>query len=219
MIPRALIVAGLLIAGAVYLNSASKTESVAMRQSLSGLPAQIGNWNGEGSTEFDKRTLEVLGVDDYINRQYSDSTNALLGLYIGYYNSQSQGDTIHSPMNCLPGAGWNPIEKDILSIPVLMKGQLQPANIKINRIVIQKNMDRQVVFYWYQSHGRVVASEYWGKIFTVIDAIRTNRTDAALVRVIGPVAGKEEKAKTSAEQKAIDFIKALFPLLDQYIPN
>jgi EpsI family protein len=219
MIPRAFIAAGLLIAGAFYLNSASRLEPMPMRQSLTGLPAQIGDWSEERSTEFDSSTLKVLGVDDYINRQYSDSSNAVINLYIGYYKSQRQGDTIHSPMNCLPGAGWNPTEKDVLSVRASENNDPQNMNFKTNRLVIQKGMDRQVVLYWYQSHGRVVASEYWGKIYTVLDAIRTNRTDAALVRVISPVIGSEKTAETSAEQKAIDFAKNLFPLLDQYIPN
>jgi EpsI family protein len=219
MIRRAFIAAGLLIAGAFYLNSASRLEPVPIRQSLSGLPAQIGNWSEERSTDFDNSTLKVLGVDDYINRQYYDSVNATISLYIGYYRSQRQGDTIHSPLNCLPGAGWNPTEKDTLTFSVLKNADYQNGNIKINRLVIQKGMDRQVVLYWYQSHGRVVASEYWGKIYTVIDAIRTNRTDAALVRVISSVAGMDEAAETMAEKKTMDFVKSLFPLLGQYIPD
>jgi EpsI family protein len=219
MIRRALIIAGLLIAGALYLNSASKSEPIQIRRSLSSMPIQIGNWNGERSTEFDSRTLKILGVDDYVNRQYFDSTNATISLYIGYYRSQRQGASIHSPMNCLPGAGWNPIEKNILSVPVQKIGDLQIGIIKINRILIQKGSEQQMVLYWYQSHGRVVASEYWGKIFTVIDAIRTNRTDAALVRVISPVAGMEGATETIAEQKTMDFVKSLFPLLGQYIPD
>jgi EpsI family protein len=219
MIRRALIVGCLLIAGAFYLHSASKSEPKPTRQALSGLPGRIGNWQENRSSELDSRTLKVLGVNDYISRQYSDSTNTAVDLYIGYYYSQRQGESIHSPLNCLPGSGWNPVEKDFLTIPIQQNAGLQNGNIKINHIVIQKGLDRQVVIYWYQSHGRVIASEYLGKIYSVVDAIRTNRTDAALVRVICPVNGSQEEAKTIAEQKAIDFAKGLFPLLDQYIPN
>jgi EpsI family protein len=219
MIRRALIVGGLLITGAFYLHSASKTEPMPIRQSLSGMPGQIGDWAWKRSTEFDTRTLKVLGVNDYISRQYYDLSDTAVDLYVGYYASQRQGQTIHSPLNCLPGSGWNPIEKSVLTIPIQQSASLQNGNLKINRIVIQKGMDKQVVIYWYQSHGRIVASEYWGKIFTVIDAIRTNRTDAALVRVISSVTGSNDEAEYIAEHKAIDFVKGLFPMLDRYIPN
>jgi EpsI family protein len=216
MIRRALIIAGLLIAGALYLNSAARMEPVPIRQSLSGLPRQMGNWSMTEEIEFDNNTLKVLGVDDYVNRIYRGSEGVFINLYIGFYRSQRQGDTIHSPLNCLPGAGWNPKEKDILNVSILDSKKYR--NYEINKLIIQKNTDQQVVLYWYQGHGRVVSSEYWGKIYTVLDAIRTNRTDAALVRVISPVIGSEEAAKAKAERDAGDFVKALFPLLDKYLP-
>ena len=91
--------------------------------------------------------------------------------------------------------------------------------VEINRIIILKGIDRQLVLYWYQSHGRVVASEYWGKIYTVLDALRTNRTDAALVRVICPVQGTDDSAKSYSETQAIEFVKSFYPLLASYIPD
>jgi EpsI family protein len=186
---------------------------------LSEFPNMIGAWSEESSTQFDQDTLKVLGVDDYINRNYSESPKKTIGLYIGYYLSQRQGDTIHSPMNCLPGAGWNPIRKEYLKIPVAESASTAAHEIAINRIIIQKGLDVQVVLYWYQSHGRVIANEYWSKIYTVFDAMRTNRTDAALVRVISPVRGSEESFIRKSEEDATDFVKNLFPILDEYLPN
>ncbi|MBZ5496021.1 MAG: EpsI family protein [Acidobacteriia bacterium] len=224
MVGRALIVSCLLVAGAVYIGFASKSEPVPIRRSLSELPARIGVWEGEGATELDPTTLRVLGVDDYTNRRYFGTAGASVGLYIGYYRSQRQGNTIHSPLNCLPGAGWNPVEKDILPISInagaVSEGADPPqTEFRINRIVIQRGMDKQVVLYWYQSHGRVVASEYWGKIYAVLDAIRTSRTDAALVRVISPVTSAGEAGETTAEQNAVTFVRDLLPLLGQYLPD
>jgi EpsI family protein len=89
------------------------------------------------------------------------------------------------------------------------------APIEVNRYVIAKGLDRQLVLYWYQSHGRVIASEYWAKIFLTLDAIRLNRTDGALVRVITPIRGSE----VAAEREAVQFVQTLFPLLGQYLPG
>jgi EpsI family protein len=139
-------------------------------------------------------------------------------LYIGYYESQRQGDTIHSPLNCLPGSGWEPVSKSYVSIPV-EAGSHASANILVNQYVIQKGLDRQVVLYWYQSHGRVVANEYRSKIFMVYDAVRLNRSDAALVRVVSPVIGGDPGAEARAGDRAVAFVKTMFPLLDRYLPS
>jgi len=87
----------------------------------------------------------------------------------------------------------------------------------VNRVIIEKGLDRQLVLYWYQSHGRVVASEYWGKIYTVVDALRYNRTDAAMIRVMTPL--NDQSPEQAAEARAVQFVQALFPQLSQYLPE
>jgi EpsI family protein len=149
-------------------------------------------------------------------RTYARAGAGVVGLYVGFYATQRQGASIHSPLNCLPGAGWVPTQRSYLplTVPTDTGGARQ---LELNRIVIEKGLDREVVLYWYQSHGRVVASEYWGKMYSVLDAIRINRTDAALVRIVAPVnpaAGVEE-----AEQRATEFARALFPLLGNFLPS
>jgi EpsI family protein len=225
VINRILIVACILVAGAVYLLSASKSEPTPIRQPLQNIPAHIGRWDLLQSTDLDPKILAILGVDDYLNRLYREPRGGVANLYIGYFMSQREGEAIHSPLNCLPGAGWNPMQKEIidLNLPDSTEFEESTANkaesIKVNRILIQKGLDRQVVLYWYQSHGRIVANEYWGRIYTVLDAIRTNRTDAALVRVICPVRTLESSAVKDSESNAVDFALAVYPLLEQYLPR
>ena len=166
---------------------------------------------------MDAKILAVLGVDDYLNRVYTSPDRAQLGLYVGYYGSQRQGDSIHSPMNCLPGAGWEPLSKSFLTIPVSTAEGA--AAVDANRYVIQKGLNRQLVLYWYQSHGRTVASEYWSKLYLVRDAVRLNRTDAALVRVIVPIDPNADDGEMRAERQASDFVKSMFPLLPQDLPS
>jgi EpsI family protein len=199
------------LAGSAYLASATQTEPTMIRESLSRFPLEIGDWRGRDDP-LDDRILEVLGVNDYLSRSYR-SRNGSLGLYIGFYETQRQGSTIHSPLNCLPGAGWNPVSRAYMTVTI------GAQDIEVNRITIQKGLDRQVVLYWYQAHGRVVANEYWGKIYTVVDAMRLNRTDAAMVRVVVPVAGSDTAAENAAEATAVDFVKSIFPLLSRHLPQ
>jgi EpsI family protein len=217
MIQRMIILTGCFLLSAVLVASASKTEKVPPRESLATFPMTVGNWNGQNLPDFTPEILDVLGVDEYLNRIY-ESNRALASLYIGYYESQRQGDTIHSPLNCLPGSGWEPVSKSYVSIPVETDGQA-PTNITVNQYVIQKGLDRQVVLYWYQSHGRVIANEYRSKIFMVYDAVRLNRSDAALVRVVSPLVGADPGAEARAADQAAAFVKTMFPLLDRYLPS
>ncbi|MDR1728810.1 MAG: EpsI family protein [Acidobacteriota bacterium] len=212
---RIVILSLFLLAAAAVISYASRPEVVPLRQSLEGLPMHLDGWSGQRSPDMDQKVLDVLGVDDYIDRvYYQEGDGSPVGLYIGYYQSQRAGDTIHSPLNCLPGAGWNPVRNEHVIVPV--DGG---RTIEINRITIQKGANSQVVLYWYQSHGRAIASEYKGKVYTVLDALRTNRTDAALVRVICPVRGASAAAEDAAEKTAVEFTQTLFPLLGQYLPD
>ena len=213
MITRISILSACLLLGAAYVAMASKTESVPPRESLSGFPHVVAEWRGRPAPDFDAEILEVLGVDEYVNRVYSTDDGSAVGLYIGYYESQRQGDTIHSPMNCLPGSGWEPVSRTYMDIPV-QTGTTRHT-INVNRYLIRKGLDEQVVLYWYQSHGRAIANEYRSKILMVYDAVRLNRTDAALVRIVSPKIRNER----DSELRAIDFVRAIYPLLDKYIPS
>jgi EpsI family protein len=215
---RIVILCLLMLATAATISYASRPEIIPIRRPLEGLPMQFAGWQGLRSADMEENILKVLGVDDYITRVYHRGNSMpVVSLYIGYYESQRAGDAIHSPMNCLPGAGWNPVRSERVSIPV-NNGRV----IEVNCITIQKGEASQVVLYWYQSHGRVVASEYMGKIYTVLDALRTNRTDAALVRVISPIPNNtpsKAEAEIEAERATVEFTQALFPLLSEYLPE
>lgn len=217
MFGRSIVLFVTFLAAAGLVARQNRPEPIPARSTFDRFPSRIQQWTGQPSIPMDARILAVLGVDDYLNRAYSTPDRALVGLYVGFYNSQRQGDSIHSPMNCLPGAGWEPLSRSAVKIPVTMGGGT--TEVDANRYVIQKGLDRQLVLYWYQSHGRTVASEYWSKFFLIRDAVRLNRTDAALVRVIAPINPNVEDAEKAAERQANDFVKAMFPLLPDYLPS
>jgi EpsI family protein len=215
---RLLLLAICFIATSLVLARAERQEIPPLRRPLSELPLTLGDWRGRVEPPFEPAIVQVLGVDDYTLRSYRpEAAGPRVGLYIGYHEEQRQGDTIHSPLNCLPGAGWIPIESRRMTLDV-PEGAGGARRIEVNRVVIERGLDRNLVFYWYQSHGRVVASEYWGKVYTVVDAIRLNRTDAALVRVTVPFERDAAGAVTAAEGAATDFVRTIFPALNDHLP-
>jgi EpsI family protein len=214
---RGIIVAVCFIAAWGYLSRASRAETVLPRTPLDQLAFRVGDWTGRNDTPMTDEIIKVLGVDDHIVRIYAKASTLPVAVYVGFYQSQRQGDTIHSPLNCLPGAGWEPLEVGRTTLSVHASpfdSAVRP--IEINRVVIGKGLDRQLVLYWYQSGNRVVASEYWGKIYTVLDAVRYNRTDAALVRIVVPI--RDKSSPESADAAGRDFVDALFPLLGRHLP-
>jgi EpsI family protein len=213
---RMIILSFLFLSGWLFNAQATKSENVPIHRSLTEFPLQIDDWIGMAQPPLSEAILANLGVDDYLGRTYYRRDSRILDFYVGYYQSQRQGKSIHSPMNCLPGAGWNAMKRGTLDIPV--QTEAGSKVIGVNRVVIAKGLDKQVVIYWYQSHSRVIASEYWGRIYAVLDAVRTRRTDAALVRVIIPV-NSLDSGESAAEQAAVEFVRSVFPRLDQYLPN
>jgi EpsI family protein len=218
MIGRCLVLLACLVGGAALTAKAERPEPVPVRTSFSTFPMQVEEWRGVQQPPLEPAVLAVLGVDDYLTRAYFTPDRVGVGLYIGYWGSQRQGDTMHSPLNCLPGSGWEPVSQSTISMNVSAPDLASASEVVLNRYVVQKGLDRQLVVYWYQSHGRVVASEYWGKFYLIRDAVRLNRTDGALVRVISPVAA-DDTGERRAEQTAVQFVKALFPVLGSYLPT
>ena len=209
MVARSLILVALVVGAGVYASGASREEVSVPRNQLADLSMTIGDWQGRDSAPFDDDIVAALGVDDYINRHYAREGQPSIAIYVGYYSSQRQGDTIHSPQNCLPGAGWRPVASERVTIDAA--GQ----HIPVNRYLIQKGIEQQAVIYWYQGRGRVVANEYANKLWLMFDAARLGRTNGALVRMITPVAAG---APATAFDELSAFTSAIFPRLAAYLP-
>jgi len=208
------IAAALMLATALVLQAHSRSEYFPPRASLRSLPLEIDGWTGTDSV-LDQQTLDILGPGEFLVRDYENASQSQpwIDLYIAYFPSQKAGDTIHSPNHCLPGAGWVPTSREVVRI-ARPDGSTFPAN----RYVGSKSGERQeLVLYWFQAHGRVVASEWWAKYYLVSDSIRLNRSDGALVRLMTPMLDGESPA--AAQARAMKLGSQFLPLLDSYIPR
>jgi EpsI family protein len=215
MMTRAIIVFLVLMGAAGAVARADRYDYRPDRASFESFPMQVAEWHGIKQPALEPDVLAILRVDDYITRIYRTGQRTGVGLYIGYWASQRQGSTIHSPLNCLPGAGWEPVVADRVSLP-------DPRTARpmlVNRYVVQKGIDRQLVLYWFQSHGRVIASEYWSKFYLVADAVRMSRSDGAIVRVTVPIDGESAEAQAAALATASRFVTDLVPVLDPFLPR
>jgi len=207
-----LIVALLVVTG-IFLQVRNRSSNLPVRQPLASFPFRLGEWTGS-DVEIPQNVRDVLGAGDFLLRGYQNTsaTEPYVDLFLAYFPSQRTGDTIHSPKNCLPGAGWSPVESDriLISLP-------GHTPFPANRYIIAKGSERQLVLYWYWAHDRGLASEYWAKFYLVTDSIRLNRSDGSLVRVTTPL--PPGMAIDEAQQRLFSFVGNVIPLLNQYVPR
>lgn len=200
----------LMLAVFLYTKYAGSVQSVPLLRSLDQFPDTIGTFSRSDTYTFTPEIIDSAGMDNYIMWQFMDTDGYTLGLYIGYYQAQHKNELIHSPKHCLPGSGWSTEQQQQISIQLPANNQHQ----KINRLLMQNGMERQLVQFWYQGRGHVIASEYLDRALMVWDSLTRRRSDGSLVRLTGP--GDDLERDTEKQQQ---FITALLPILDQFIPN
>jgi EpsI family protein len=203
-----LFVTGVVLVGGIFtIHNIQASNSPQEHQPLRDFPATFSAWRSR-DLPFDAEDLREIGVDDYTNREYLGGSRPI-ELYIGYYKDQRSGDAIHSPKNCLPGSGWEPVRSAILQIGSADKPVL------VNEYIVEKGTSRDLVLYWYQTHGRIVASEYRAKFWLVADGLRRRPTDGAMIRIWTTAADGEE----SAQARAADFARRIYPKVTEFLPN
>ena len=172
-----------------------RTDSLA--QPLDSIDRKIVGLTGTDNPQLADEVLAQLKPTSYLVRDYRDRSLSL-DLFIAYYAQQRAGESMHSPKHCLPGAGWEIWNYGNAEIPV------DGRPTEINQYSIQRNGERQLVLYWYQSRERIIASEYLGKILLARDALMRNSTAGSIVRIIVP-----DSPSALAQAKA--FAAALAP--------
>jgi len=200
-------VAAVLAVGALLSTVGVKAQRyLGLRVPLSdAVPVRIAGYMGRDVT-LSVAEAQAVAVTSYLARAYGrgDTDSApVFSLYVGYYAQQTQGQTIHSPKNCLPGAGWEPLSSEPLAVMTSL------GLVTVNRYLIQNHEKRALVLYWYQGRGRVAWNEYGVKWDLLRDAALRRRSDEALVRIVVPVKGSEAAALDAARAAAAVIVPSL----------
>lgn len=175
-------------------------------------PKLVGTWTGTGST-LEKKFLDVLNLTDYLIMDYRDPSGRDVNLYVAYKGNKEKGGFLHSPGTCMPGNGWNfreSGEETLSGIPGV-------PGMRVNRAFMEKDGQRQLSYYWFPKHGRILTTFLQIKLYGILDALVDRRTDAALVRLITPIAQGEEVA--DAERRLQGFTRTFAPVLEGFIPG
>jgi len=190
----------------------STSEGELSRKSLKDFPKAIGDWKMISDQLIDDKVMNVLLVDDYIMRSYQNRMGEVVYLYAGYFKSQRERKQVHSPRQCLPGAGWDRIGH---SERTMSFKDHNPPEGQVNVDIMGKGNSRELYVWWYQGRGRIYANEYFNKLYLVWDAIAKGRTDGALVRVNTKI-GRDVNSALSTQEA---FINSFIPELAAFIPQ
>jgi EpsI family protein len=204
------IVAVSMLATAIGLQAHSGTE---IPRHVGSLPMQIDGWTGR-DIRISQEELDILGPGEYLQRDYENASQPQpsINLFIPFFPTQKAGDTIHSPDHCLLGAGWFPISREVIQL-----ARSDGSSIPVNRYVVSKSGERQLVLYWFQEHGRVVAREWQAKYYLISDSIHISRSDGGMVRLMTTMLDGE--SPDAAQVRMMKLGSQFLPLLDSYIPR
>lgn len=213
-LPKPLIAClGLIAVTAIMISSIeTRSEIKPERAFFSAFPKTIGAWQGSPGT-LEAEVVKTLDLSDYLLADFVKPAGVPVNFYAAYYASQRKGSSPHSPTVCMPGGGWQIIDLKRQTFT----GAEGKKPFEFNRVVIRKGNTSQLVYYWFEERGRVMADEYQVKWYLLRDALLENRTDGALVRVTTPII--EGEAEEKADQRIADFLAGALPLLPEYVPN
>lgn len=171
----------LLGTGCILILFINRQRDMPLAAPLESLPDTVAGYAGLDQP-ISEGEQQVAGMDEYVFRVFPRDTLIAFTLYVGYYESQTQGKTIHSPKNCLPGAGWEELANTTIAVPAGAGD-----STVVNRYLLQNGDDQVLVYYWYQGRGRVESNEYRVKWQLLRDAALHGRTEEALVRIVIPL--------------------------------
>ncbi|MFK5891826.1 MAG: VPLPA-CTERM-specific exosortase XrtD [Pseudomonadota bacterium] len=217
-LPKQMIIAIMIIIVSIIASylSPEKKDLIVERGQFDVFPKIIGEWNSSKNPRqfLESSIIGALKFDDYILRAYTNNQRNMVNLYIAYYASQSKGASIHSPRACLPAGGWQ--VREFADAYVNGVEITDGGTLRVNRVLIQMGEEKQLVYYWFPQRGRNITNEYLLKWYVFWDSLTMNRSDGALIRVTTRLGAGE--SISSADERIINFINTIDPVLDKYIP-
>jgi exosortase D (VPLPA-CTERM-specific) len=204
------VAAGMLAVAAVLRGNVGFDRPVALREPLGRFPFKLGAWNGRDIT-IPPRQLAVLRASAVLMRDYSRASGLPINLYVAYFATQREGTAMHSPLHCIPGAGWEVARQSSLPISYAMLG-----TIEANKVIFTNGDNRMLVVYWYMEQGGAERGELQGAMATLWHAIFERRSDGCLIRVSAPIVGSEQ----TTLNELLKFINQSAPLLiNRFLPG
>jgi exosortase D (VPLPA-CTERM-specific) len=183
------------------------------RVDLQHFPLFIDGWRGN-TERLEQVYIDQLQFNDYTIINYQNAGRDALSLYVAYYNTQSAGQSAHSPKSCIPAGGWAIQQTNTMTVPEV---QLENGPLVVNRMLVQKGDTKLLVYYFFKQRHRVLTNEFLVKWYLLWDSVMLNRKDGALVRL--SIAFEPDQTAEQLDVRAQEFFGKIYPKLVEYVPN
>ena len=191
----------------------SKSSVYPERKSFEEFPDDIAGWKSERAF-LNWDVQRILGADDYLMSDFTQTSTRpeTVNLLISYYRSQTEGSGIHSPEVCIPAGGWEVSRWEKASVPLKVASM---SGLKVNRAIIQKGKESQLVYYWFEQRGQHMTNDYFVKFLTIWDSVFRGRSDGALMRVVTKI---EAGGVPAAEERLQRFLNDTAGIFQEFVP-
>ena len=196
------------VAGFVHIFDAARETGI--KKSLEFFPKEVGQWKAHTDRRISESEALLLGLDDYLFRDYSSPGGGNINFYASFFSANNKDKGFHSPLNCMPGSGW-----DVASVENVSLQLPDGEEVQTRKMLLMRGSEYQLSLYWYQCRSRIIASEYWERIYRVMDSIRYNRTDGAFVRLLVTGSGVDHNGLEELK----GFASRIIPLLEKHFPD
>ena len=188
------------------INFVSHVKAIPLKTPLYiSFPKKIAEWKSTENQIMDPKVARILHVDDYIWRRYKNEKGEILDVYISYFSYVDRIKTYHSPLNCMPGSGWNIYKVE--SVPIYLS---KNKKVNVSCLFLKKGSNVLKAIYWYQCRSRILDSEIKERIYRIADSVLKRRTDGAFIRIICLTNGV---SKEELSRFCVNVIKILYKIL------
>jgi EpsI family protein len=199
---RALIVAGVMIAGAILTHFGRPTTRLADQigephlESL--FPKKFGSWRlNENQPAFvappDVQAALDLIYNQVLTRSYVDNAGRSIMLSVAYGGDQYEGTSAHRPESCYPAQGF------AITYSGTAAQQLPGGTLRVRNLVAKKGGRNEPITYWVIVGDEVATTGIEQKLAQVRYGLRGVIADGMLVRVSSIDADKARAYSAQAD--------------------
>ncbi len=190
-------------------------ESVPLASPLKTIPLKVGEWQG-ATHEIPSDELMKIAAEDTLMRTYerkgTGRGTAQVSLYIAYFGGV-RGTAPHHPDICMPGAGWEIIDREM---PTMEVGLSEPVEVHQDVFEHRVGQQKRLVVWWEYIHGENVASRTMQRLKWVLPKFMGGKRGSVLQVQISIDYGDD----VTPQKKIVEeFMSVLGPRLKEVLPK
>ena len=165
----------------------------------------VKGWH-EKTINTSHAVLDTLQATSTIFSEYSHDGSRSVNLYIGYYDSLDKSEMSHAPQVCFTAQGWIMEENDKVILT------LNGVDHKVNRLLLKKEEEKILVYYWYLADNHIYADLFRMKLSLLSQKIQQRKNfdeGNAFIRISTSISQDPQESPAVLQEFAEDLAMEL----------